>query len=66
MNLLIRVIVTLVIIGALLWGVGKLLVAFSVQEPFRTVCWVIVVVAAVITAAQMFGYGPSNWKNPPG
>lgn len=55
MSLLISIIVAIIVIGVLLWGVNKLLGAFVVPEPLRTIIWVVVVIIAVFAFLDIAG-----------
>lgn len=55
MPLLVSILVALIVIGVLVWGVHKLLAAFIVPEPFRTIIWVIVVIVAVFSFLEIAG-----------
>lgn len=55
MSLLLSIIIAIVVIGVLLWGVHRLLGAFVVPEPLRTIIWVIVVIVAVFAFLDIAG-----------
>ncbi len=52
------IIAGIIIVCLVFWAVPKLLGAFNVQEPVRTVVWVVVVVLAVLLFLQLSGIYP--------
>jgi hypothetical protein len=51
---LIGLIVTLIVVGLILWAVRSLLPALSIPEPISTIIWVITVVLIVLWLLQRF------------
>jgi hypothetical protein len=52
---LLPLILFVLVLCLVLWAVQRLLAAFSVAEPIRTVIWVIVVLIVALYALQRFG-----------
>lgn len=52
---LIGILVALIVIGVLIWAIQRVLAVVAIPEPFKTIIWVIVVVAAVLLFLQMSG-----------
>jgi len=52
---LIGILVALIVIGVLIWGIGKVLGVIAIPEPFKTIIWVVVVIVAVLIFLQMSG-----------
>ena len=52
-----HLILTIIIVGVLLWAALKVLGALPVQEPFKTVAYVLIVVVAVLYLLKtLFGF----------
>lgn len=51
---MISLIVTLLILGVLVWGAQKILGSLPVAEPFKTIIYVVIVVGAVLYAIGLF------------
>jgi hypothetical protein len=50
------ILIALILVCLVLWGVQRLLAAFSVPEPFNTVIWVAVVILCVLwMVSALFG-----------
>ena len=52
---LIGILVSLIVVGVLLWGINTVLGVIAVPEPFRTIIWVIVVIVAVFAFLDLSG-----------
>jgi hypothetical protein len=50
------IIVTLIVVLLNAWAVNALLNAFSIQDPIRTVIWVMCVVLLVVYLARALGF----------
>ncbi len=55
---LVGLIVTVIIIGVLIWGAQRILKVIPVAEPFRTIAYVLIVVLAVLLLVDAFGLWP--------
>lgn len=53
MNIL-TILLVLIVVGVILWGVKKILAVTPIEDPFKTVIWVVVVVFAVLFCVQVF------------
>jgi hypothetical protein len=60
--MLIRLICILIIVGVVVWGVSVVLPLLPVPAIFKTIIWVLVVIAAVITIVQSLSGTPNWWK----
>ena len=54
---IIGLLVALVLLCLVLWAAQKLIAAFGIQDPIRTVIWVVVVILAVLIVLGYVG-GP--------
>lgn len=50
----------LVILGVIIWGAQRILAVIPIAEPFRTVIWVVLVIAAVFICLSVLGLLPSG------
>jgi hypothetical protein len=55
---LIGLLVALVLLCLIIWAAQRLLVAFNIADPLRTVIWVAVVIIAVLVVLSYTGVGP--------
>lgn len=59
---MIRIVILVIVLGLIAWLVTFL----PIPEPFRTIVWVVLVLALIYEILSMAGYVPSAWKsNPP-
>lgn len=52
---IIGLVVILLLLGLLLWGAQKILAVIPVAEPFKTIIYVVLVIAFVLLALQYLG-----------
>ena len=52
---LVNLIVLIIVIGVVLWAVQRLMVAFGIGDPIRTVIYVLLVLAILIVVLEFFG-----------
>lgn len=56
---LIQVLVALVVLGLVYWAAVKIMAAFSIGEPIRTLVIVLLVIVGVFYILNVFGLAPS-------
>jgi len=54
---LVGLLIAVLVICVVLWAVQRLLSAFAVPDPIRTVVWVVIVLIVVIWALNQAGLG---------
>lgn len=47
--------ILLIVLGVIFWGTQRLIVAFGIGEPLRSVIYVILVVISLVAIADSFG-----------
>lgn len=56
---IVGIIVTLLVIGLLIWAAQRVLAVIPIAEPFKTIIYVLLVVLAVFLCLQIFGLLPT-------
>lgn len=65
---MILLLITLVVIGVLFWAAKRILAVLPIEDPMKTIIYVVLTVAAVFWCIQiLFGFVPgwpvaTNWK----
>jgi len=55
------IIAALIVIGVLFWAANRILAVLPVAEPFKTIIYVVMVVAACFIVLSLFGILPSGF-----
>lgn len=57
---MVRIVILVIALGLIAWLVTFL----PIPEPFRTIIWVVLVLALIYEVLAVAGYVPSLWRSP--
>lgn len=62
MSPIIGLIIVLIVVGVLFWAANRILAVLPIEEPFKTIIYVLIVLLAVFFILSLFGLVPASWS----